>query len=166
MNRAACDLWRNLARSAMTAAGSSDPRIAAAGRHLWGVMHALQRDDQTLAITVEKTNFLNRWGAYHIGIFNAANASGPCVQVDRLCPKGASFAIRLDPEFSAYKNIGVQTRGAHELGHSHAKMVDELPPSEESEKQAVAAENSQRTIQGCSARGSHAHGDLGTNCPQ
>jgi RHS repeat-associated protein len=166
MNRAACALWDNLLNSALRAARSSDAEVAAAGRHLWGVMYRLQQDDQTLAITVEKTGFFNRWGAYYVPVFNPATATGQCDKLDRLCPRGASFAIRLDPEFSAFANIGPKTRGAHELGHAHARMVDGLEPGQESETQAVDAENSQRTIRGCSVRTSHEHGNTGANCPE
>lgn len=129
-NRRAREMYQALRRSAKNASKSRNRDKAHSGRELTKRLEALEKDEQTVEISVEESG---------------ENGFGPK-------ESGAEFGIVIDP--GTPEKYSPQVRLAHELGHAYDAMVDGHDPTNPaldgySDEMAVTVENLARAIWGC-----------------
>jgi hypothetical protein len=127
-------LYGRLRQAANNAANSRSRHVAAAGRHLLGMLDALEETEEVVTIQIDPDA--------------EASGFGP-----RQEPGVGGYGITLAP-FKQDPSHGLQIKLAHELGHAYAVMIDGRPGGKRrTEEFAIrSAENRMRTIWGCSMR--------------
>jgi hypothetical protein len=136
---------------------SSDPEMRRHGEALFTGMHRLATSDVTVAISARNHNPGRRLLDYAAPRAFPVNASGPCERVDRYCPKAEGYAVLVDPGWSKFKNVSIEVRFVHELGHVLSFMDGKSGPedSAQNDQDAVNYEDHYRAISGCGTRRNH-----------